>query len=101
MKRSAPSRRLTLFSPDGQKIAYLRFDESRVPVFEMMRYDGKLYNEAYSFKYPKAGDANSVVDLYVYDLKTGETERVDVGPDRDSTSFNRNGRPTDGSVSSG
>lgn len=70
------------FSPDGQKIAYLRFDESRVPVFEMMRYDGKLYNEAYSFKYPKAGDANSVVDLYVYDLKTGETARVDVGPDR-------------------
>ena len=70
------------FSPDGQKIAYLRFDESRVPVFEMMRYDGKLYNEAYSFKYPKAGDANSEVDLYVYDLKTGETKRVDVGPDR-------------------
>lgn len=70
------------FSPDGQKIAYLRFDESLVPVFEMMRYDGKLYNEAYSFKYPKAGDANSVVDLYVYDLKMGETERVDVGPDR-------------------
>ena len=70
------------FSPDGQKIAYLRFDESLVPVFEMMRYDGKLYNEAYSFKYPKAGDANSVVDLYVYDLKTGVTERVDVGPDR-------------------
>ena len=70
------------FSPDGQKIAYLRFDESLVPVFEMMRYDGKLYNEAYSFKYPKAGDANSVVDLYVHDLKTGETERVDVGPDR-------------------
>ena len=70
------------FSPDGQKIAYLRFDESLVPVFEMMRYDGKLHNEAYSFKYPKAGDANSVVDLYVYDLQTGETERVDVGPDR-------------------
>ena len=70
------------FSPDSRRIAYLRFDESRVPVFEMMRYDGKLYNEAYSFKYPKAGDANSVVDLYVYDLKTGETERVDVGPDR-------------------
>lgn len=70
------------FSPDGQKIAYLRFDESQVPVFEMMRYDGQLYNKAYSFKYPKAGDANSVVDLYVYDLKTDKTERIDVGPDR-------------------
>ena len=70
------------FSPDSRRIAYLRFDESEVPLMEMMRFDGKLYNRAYSFKYPKAGDANSVVDLYVYDLKTGETERVDVGPDR-------------------
>ncbi|MBQ2026667.1 MAG: DPP IV N-terminal domain-containing protein, partial [Alistipes sp.] len=37
-------------SPDGTKIAYLRFDESEVPTFEMMRYDNKLYNKAYSFK---------------------------------------------------
>lgn len=70
------------FSPDGRKIAYLRFDESQVPLFEMMRYDGQLHNKAYSFKYPKAGDPNSVVDLYVYDLETGLTERIDVGPDR-------------------
>ena len=33
-------------SPDGTKIAYLRFDESEVPTFEMMRYDDKLYNKA-------------------------------------------------------
>lgn len=43
------------FSPDGRQLAFLRFDESRVPLMEMMRYDGKLYNRAYSFKYPKAG----------------------------------------------
>ena len=70
------------FSPDGKKIAYLRFDESEVPLFEMMRYDGTLYNKAQSFKYPKAGDTNSTVDLYVYDLTSGRTERIDVGPDR-------------------
>ena len=40
------------FSPDGRRLAYLRFDESRVPLMEMMRFDGKLYNRAYSFKYP-------------------------------------------------
>ena len=33
----------------------LRFDESRVPLFEMMRYDGALYNRAYDFKYPQGG----------------------------------------------
>ena len=49
------------FSPDGRKLAFLRFDERRVPLFEMMRYDGTLYNKAFPFKYPKAGEPNSVV----------------------------------------
>ena len=71
------------FSPDGQKIAYLRFDESRVPVFEMMRYDGKLYNEAYSFKYPKAGEKNSTLQLWVADLETGAKNRIDTGSETD------------------
>ena len=71
------------FSPDGQKLAYLRFDESQVPLMEMMRFDGKLYNRAYSFKYPKAGEANSVVQLWVADLATGEKKRLDTGPETD------------------
>lgn len=71
------------FSPDSRRIAYLRFDESRVPVFEMMRYDGKLYNRAYSFKYPKAGDPNSVVELWVYDIPTGHRIRLDTGTETD------------------
>lgn len=71
------------FSPDGQKLAYLRFDESRVPLMEMMRFDGKLYNRAYSFKYPKAGEANSEVELWVADLATGEKTRLETGPETD------------------
>ena len=71
------------FSPDGQKLAYLRFDESQVPLMEMMRFDGKLYNRAYSFKYPKAGEANSVVQLWVADLATGAKTRIDTGPETD------------------
>lgn len=70
------------FSPDGRRIAYLRFDESRVPLFEMMRFDGTLHNRAYAFKYPKAGDPNSVVDIRIYDIETGLTREVDPGPDR-------------------
>ena len=71
------------FSPDSRRIAYLRFDESEVPLMEMMRFDGKLYNRAYSFKYPKAGERNSVVQLWVADLSTGAKERIDTGPETD------------------
>uniref|UniRef100_UPI0040579F62 S9 family peptidase n=1 Tax=Alistipes sp. TaxID=1872444 RepID=UPI0040579F62 len=75
-------------SPDGAKIAYLRFDESEVPVFEMMRFDNKLYNKAYSFKYPKAGDKNSVVTLHLYDVATGKTEQIPTGDNPDQYIFN-------------
>lgn len=71
------------FSPDSKKIAYLRFDESEVPLFEMMRFDGKLYNTPYQFKYPKAGDANSKVELWLYDIASGAKSKIDVGPEPD------------------
>ena len=71
------------FSPDSKKIAYLRFDESQVPMFEMMRFDGKLYNTPYTFKYPKAGDANSKVELWVYDIASGQKSRIDTGSETD------------------
>ena len=71
------------FSPDSHKLAYLRFDEREVPLMEMMRYDGKLYNKAFTFKYPKAGEKNSIVELWVYDLTTRTKEQVDLGNEED------------------
>lgn len=76
------------FSNDGKKIAYLRFDESQVPTFEMMRFDNTLYNHAYSFKYPKAGDKNSVVELYLYDIASQSRTKIDVGNNTDQYIFN-------------
>lgn len=52
-------------------------------MMQMMRFDGQLYNEAFSFKYPKAGDPNSVVQLFVVDLDSGRTERIDTGAETD------------------
>ena len=71
------------FSPNSQEIAYLKFDESLVNEFEMMRFDNTLYNTAYRFKYPKAGDVNSIVTLHVYNIATGETRKVDTGEETD------------------
>ena len=59
--------RAYFWSPDGSKIAYYRFDESQVKEFSMNEY-GTLYPTEYKFKYPKAGEANSKVDIFIYDI---------------------------------
>lgn len=70
-------------SPDSREVAFLRFDESRVREFQMMRFDGELYNEAFSFKYPKAGEQNSEVTLWTVDLTTGAKRRISTGNESD------------------
>ena len=71
------------FSPDSKEIAYLMFDESRVKEFEMMRYDAELYNKAYRFKYPKAGEENSTVRLFIYNIANKTTREIEVGAEHD------------------
>ncbi len=71
------------WSPDGRRIAWMRFDEREVPLFEMTEYGDRLYPEYYSFKYPKAGEKNSTVSVHVYDLQNRKTLTVDVGDERD------------------
>jgi len=55
------------WSPKGNYIAYYRFDESGVKEFNMTLYDN-AHNSDYRYKYPKAGDDNSVVEIYIYDV---------------------------------
>ena len=70
------------WSPDSRKIAYYRFDESNVKEFQMEEFEG-LYPEWYSFKYPKAGEDNSIVEVFVYDLATGKSVKMDTGEETD------------------
>ena len=60
----------------GNKIAFLKFDESEVPEFSMDIYGQDLYQTQNRFKYPKAGEANSDVSLHLYDVTSGETKAV-------------------------
>lgn len=71
------------WSPDGKRIAFMRFDESHVREFVMMRFGGLLYPSEYRFKYPKAGEENAIVTLHVYDVNTRETIVVDTGREKD------------------
>ena len=63
------------WSPDGQFLAFMRFDESNVREFGMPMY-GELYPDPYVFKYPKAGEANATVEVKVFDVKTNKTVPV-------------------------
>jgi len=70
------------WSTDSRMIAYYRTDESRVREFKMTTY-GELYPEWYSFKYPKAGEENSRVEIHVYDLQSGKDMEMDTGEETD------------------
>lgn len=79
------------WSPDGKYIAWVRFDESLVPQFSMTMFQGqepsldenKLYPGIETFKYPKAGEANSIVSVHTYNVATTEKQTMDVGTETD------------------
>ncbi len=74
------------WSPESDKIAYTRSDESKVKEFSFVRYSsGEVsgYTDVYTYKYPVAGERNSDVDLYVYTLATAQSEKIDAGEERD------------------
>ncbi len=70
------------WSGDGRHIAYYRFDESQVPEYTIAKYTG-LYPEQYTYKYPKAGERNSVVQIKIYDVQKKTTIKADVGTETD------------------
>jgi dipeptidyl-peptidase-4 len=79
------------WSPDSEKIAFIRFDETRVRTFDMTVYAGLapklksniLYPENRQWKYPKAGEDNSIVSVHIYNLQSGKTINADIGKETD------------------
>ena len=67
------------WSADSKKIAFIRFDESEVPEFTMTIYKKELYPSVETFKYPKAGEKNSLVSLHIYDLNSKSTKDINLG----------------------
>jgi dipeptidyl-peptidase-4 len=76
------------WSPDGKKLAFYRFDESAVTDYFLQIDQTKLQSRMDIEAYPKAGAPNPIADLFIYDLDTKKTVRLDV----------RDGKPFDNSV---
>ncbi len=66
------------WAPSGTKLAYYRFDESKVPDYYLQLGQTKLQSEMDVEAYPKAGVDNPIVELFVYDVATKKSTRVDV-----------------------
>jgi dipeptidyl-peptidase 4 len=72
------------WSPDSRKIAYYRFDESKVPDYFLQLNQTKLQSTVDAEPYPKAGVSNPVVDVFIYDVETHQKTQIDV---RDGMAF--------------
>lgn len=66
------------WNASSNKLAFIRFDETEVPEFSMDVYEDGLYPSQQTFKYPKAGEKNSLVSLHLYDLEKKEKSRIDL-----------------------
>ncbi|PHS68507.1 MAG: S9 family peptidase [Flavobacterium sp.] len=62
----------------GDKIAYIRFDETNVPEYSMDIMGEDLYPTQQVFKYPKAGENNAEVSLWMYDVVSEKTSKVNI-----------------------
>jgi len=70
------------WSPDGSHLAYYRFDESKVKEFNLTYY-GTLYPKEEKYKYPKAGEDNSKVSIFIYSLQNAKSVKADVNKEAD------------------
>lgn len=72
------------WSPESSKLAYYIFDESHVKEYNMQLWEkDAFYPNDYRYKYPKAGERNSIVSLQIYDLGSGNHTPIDIGEDQD------------------
>lgn len=66
------------FSEDGRLLAFVRFDETNVPEYSMQMYANNLYPSSFSFKYPKAGEQNSIVTCNVFDIDAKTIRKMNI-----------------------
>ena len=83
--------RSMVFSADSRQIVWIKYDESAVKEFSFPWFRGSnpsrdeylTYPGLYVYKYPKAGEDNSKVAVYSFDIKSRQTRKLDIPLDAD------------------
>ena len=79
------------WSYDSKYLAYLKLDESKVKEYNLIFYAGdhphysqyEIYPGLYTYKYPKAGEDNSIPSVHIYNTLTNNTITVNIGKNTD------------------
>jgi len=79
------------WSADAATINWIRYDESRVKTYSLQMFKGmnpeldenSVYPGAYSYKYPKAGEDNSLVSVWSYSLDSKTVRQINVPLEKD------------------
>ena len=74
------------FNADNTMLCWIRYDESQVPTFSFPMYKGLnpersdllTYPGEYEYKYPMAGEQNSLVSVLSYDIRSHQTRTLQV-----------------------
>ena len=78
------------WSPDNTTLCYLKYNETEVPMFTFPLYEGychpdkayALYPGSFTYKYPVAGQPNSVVTVHSYDIDNRKTKQIELPDSR-------------------
>ena len=79
------SRALT-FNADGTMLCWIKYDESKVKQYSLQFFKGSkpermenaTYPSTYSYKYPKAGEENSIVSAWSFDIKSRRIQQLNI-----------------------
>ncbi len=71
------------WSPDSRYIAYWEEDQSQVPIFTMFD-EMELYPTTEKIRYPKAGQPNPSMKIFVVDVKKGRRKSMNIGDIKDT-----------------
>ena len=79
------SRALT-FNADGTMLCWIKYDESKVKQYSLQFFKGSnpermenaTYPSSYSYKYPKAGEENSIVSAWSFDIKSRRIQQLNI-----------------------
>ena len=66
------------WAKNSESLVFVKFDESQVKEMNMQVFNGNLYPQDFRFKYPKAGEENSKVSVYTYDLKLNKSTQINL-----------------------
>ena len=79
------------FTADSRMLCWIKYDEKKVKEYSLQLFMGshptmkanEVYPGTYTYKYPKAGEDNSIVSVWSYEIQTHKTNRLQVPLDTD------------------